>query len=339
MSGFNSGMNNIAAALVRRPQMQARNALYQAEAARNAAMIGEVNARTGLINTQAGDIQKKQAALEALAEEARGAITTDKQGRYVFDPQKAPNLTSALLATSKGGNDSAQTLGTFMKAGNSTMESDLDRSNKASIAAAADAERAARPVVAGNGSTVFSGDGSTVLGQAATTLAPGGTRLGPVDDGGNPAVEGAGVPLPAKSSAVDAQQARFEADAKLKMLELNKDWTPEQMSAFIKTGSPNLPAPPVTNVKDTRGIFARLINSGTIPVTNAAPATAGGNLSAVLTSTGNNAAPPQPAAPSAASSQIIPKAHIAYLQAHPDAAADFDAKYGSGASAKYLQPQ
>lgn len=34
-----------------------------------------------------------------------------------------------------------------------------------------------------------------------------------------------------------------------------------------------------------------------------------------------------------------PAAHIAYLQAHPEAAADFDAKYGAGASAQYLKPQ
>jgi len=35
---------------------------------------------------------------------------------------------------------------------------------------------------------------------------------------------------------------------------------------------------------------------------------------------------------------VIPKTHIAHLLANPDTAADFDAKHGEGAAAKYLDP-
>lgn len=57
------------------------------------------------------------------------------------------------------------------------------------------------------------------------------------------------------------------------------------------------------------------------------------NTTTHLPATGMDApAPPQPAATPAPS-------HVAYLQAHPETAGDFDAKYGQGASSQFLKPQ
>jgi len=283
LGGFNQAANNLSAAFIRRPAFAARNALYQAEAEKNAAMVGEVNARTGLYQNQSDltsarvkELAQKGQLVEALQNAAPAAQRAMLDGKF-DDPaiDQFTGATAALTGVDKGDiqKQMKQGLGTILAMqGKTPMAASVENPVSVNNNAVDNATRANRPVVAGNGSTVFSGDGSTVLGQAATTLAPGATRLSPAAGDDTPEAEGSGIPLPPKSSATDEQAAELERQAKLKVIEANKDtWTPAQVQAYIKTGSPDLAGqgkPAVTQVKDTRGIFARLMNNTPISVTN-----------------------------------------------------------------------
>lgn len=95
---------------------------------------------------------------------------------------------------------------------------------------------------------------------------------------------------------------------------------------FLGIGStadiPEVPPVPGTKTTTTRHVPSGTALPGQVPAGYPAPAAP---AAATL------AAPSQPGA------ITPPAAHIAYLQAHPEAAPDFDAKYGAGASAQYLK--
>jgi hypothetical protein len=204
LGGFNQGINNLTSALVRRPQFAARQQLLQAEAQRQGTMMDEERARTGLLNTQAGQITRQQEMLAQLAEEVQNATTTDSKGRIIIDPKHAGPLTAAFIQSSKGGNDAAETFKNFTAGANAPVESDLNRQNKLDL-------EANKPWAAPNNSTIM--QGTTPMGQAAATLAPGATRLSPAAGDDTPEVEGQGEALPPKSSA--AQGALATAMAKV----------------------------------------------------------------------------------------------------------------------------
>ena len=319
-AGFQQGMGTIGRALMMRPQLAARSALYQAEAQKNAAEVGEVNARTGLYKNQADKTATETSANNFQLEQVKGitsallksgAMTIDpKTGVTTLSPEAGSALFSAAVGSSKGGDDMALASGNILKALNAVPEAGLERQNKSSIAAASDAERAARPVVAGNGSTVFDPDG-TPIGEAATTLSPGQNRFaakglgdlfGNIQLNQNAQPEATGQPLPAKSSAVQAARRRFVGQ----VLNNEKLDTPEKRRVAIETYDNQTHSQPSS-------IVAAIQPALTAPVASA---------------------PGQPVpAPQ------IPPEHIAALLQNPDKASDFDQFYGQGAAARILSQQ
>ena len=191
----------------------------------------------------------KLADLESLSSESKAAYEAFQSG-----DMKNPAIGNYIARASKiTGESKGDIAGVFRKltgsavAGGGDVARGAAIENPVSVAnnAASVAERANRPVVAGNGSTVFSPAGEP-LATAATTLAPEATRFAPSTSITNALTQVAsGAPLPPKSSATDAQEAELQRQAKMAIITkgvTDSGWTPENVTQFIKTGSTNTPA-------------------------------------------------------------------------------------------------
>lgn len=173
-AGFTRGIGNIATAIAMQPRMRAVAAQRQAQ-------MAEMAARTVLLNTQNDDLQGRMSGTQSLADEAQGAMTVDAQGRITFDPNKAPNLVSALIRSSKGGNDASMSIANFTKGQNAPVEADLTREENLTralkVAQIGADERANRPLNVTD--TLMSPQGD-ILGQAAKTVPSGDILSAPV---------------------------------------------------------------------------------------------------------------------------------------------------------------
>ena len=304
MSGFNSGLNNLATAFARRPMFAARNQLYQAEAQKNQAMVDEVGARTGLYGSQKNKadadtqaVLKKLEATEKLGNLTAPALRAFQAGK-LDDPAIDAYVNAASVATDENKGDIVKAfrglLGTTVAASGDTAKAAAIE-NPVSVAnnAASVAERANRPVVAGNGSTLFTPAGQP-LATAADTLAPGATRFAPSTNITNALTQVAsGTALPPKSSGADQQQAELERQAKIETIKkgLDNGWSPEDVTRFINTGTTNAPSevpPPQSSIMSAIQPALMARQPGDVPtVWNSAPEAAAPAL-------------PAPAAPPAA---------------------------------------
>lgn len=172
-AGFTHGIGNIATAIAMQPRMRAAAAQRQAQ-------MAEMAARTGLLNTQNDDLQGRMSGTQSLADEAQGAMTVDAQGRITFDPNKAPNLVSALIRSSKGGNDASMSIANFTKGQNAPVEADLTREGNLTralqVAQIGADERANRPMIIPNGGTMATPEGD-LLAEGGANVPSGSIRL------------------------------------------------------------------------------------------------------------------------------------------------------------------
>ena len=280
ISGFDRGAGNIATAIARGPLYRRQ---MEDQARRQSALDANAQenmARARLLGTQADEITTQREMLNSLATEAQGALSTDEKGRFVFDPKKAPNLTAALMRTSKGGNDSSLALGNFMKSGNATIEADLDRQVELD-------KIKTKPA----GLTAVNTNGITgALTPNGAFVQPNQGRLNDIDK----IKVGNLVKQLAEIDAASEKLAETPNAAIARNLLNRRERLEKQLAEYDRRGQPA-----------------------------EQPAEAG--------EAGANAPAATPAAVD------IPQSHIDFLISNPDAAADFDEKYGKGMAAKYLK--
>ncbi|MEI6194640.1 MAG: hypothetical protein WCS42_09945 [Verrucomicrobiota bacterium] len=149
-AGLNQGVNNLTSALIRRPQLQARDALYRAEAERTAAQTGEAGARTGLLNTQnqRGQLQLSQALQLSERFKQPGAITQDAQGNIVIAKDAIGDVMGSMAGMGTGANDAASGIAGLMKAQNQPNQFNLTQALAKN-----------KPQVVGPGAVVLGPDG------------------------------------------------------------------------------------------------------------------------------------------------------------------------------------
>ncbi|MDE2101774.1 MAG: hypothetical protein KGL39_31295 [Patescibacteria group bacterium] len=225
--GFDRGIGNLGQAFMTIPRyaMMAkyRQQMLNTMGAREQAEGQESAARTALLTGQLAHLQSGDAAVNA----AGKASADYMQNLQVYkdNPTKenlqaledsTTSAAGALSVAQKNG-DPQKLATTFQKiiALNSVAGGNVQQGanfqDPVSVAnnAADNAEKAGRPVVAGNGSTVFTPAGQP-LAMAASTLNPGQTRLAPQNNIASALTQVAqGQPMQPKSSAYDTAKAQL----------------------------------------------------------------------------------------------------------------------------------
>jgi hypothetical protein len=327
------GVNSLGSAIVMAPRIRQQVALMQARQQADQAQAAEAASRGGLLDTQNQRAQLQLAQAMALANRFKqpGAITTDKDGNMVIDKGAIADVASAIGGMGTGANDAANGLANIFKSANAPVQAGLDRTSKESIAAAANAERAGRPVVVPNGATLMA-PGGAPLGSGGVTLNPGQQRFAPVSLAG-------ALSQPPASAAADQPPGENDAtDAGAPMAALSMQ-TPVAM--VPPKGTPAATMPPGVQAE----VFKALLQNeggGTNTQTalnglQAAMATANAPAAAPATAASSTVQPPT--GPLTMSG--IPVAHGQWLAAHPTPAnvASFEATYGKGSAAQFLNSQ
>ena len=317
------GVNSLGSAIVMAPRIRQQVALLQARQQADQAQAAEAASRTGLIDTQnqRGQFQLQQALALANRFQQPGAITKDKDGNMVIDKDAVADVASAIGGMGTGANDAAGGLANIFKSVNAPVQAGLERTSKESIAAASDAERANRPLVVPTGGTVMSPTG-TPLGSGGVTLNPGQQRFAPVS------LAGALSQPPGEDDATDA-------GAPTEPLSMQAP-----VAAVPAKASPAATLPPGVQAELFKALLA---NEG--GGTNTQTAITG--LQRAVATAAAPAAAPAVSAPAAQSSSSaltlsgIPVAHGQWLAAHPTPAnvASFEATYGKGSAAQFLNSQ
>lgn len=186
-------MGNIGQAMMTIPRIKAmqqyREQMAQTAQAREQSMAQEQAAREALLGSQKGladantkSVLKKLSLVEALQSKTAPALEA-LIARDMKNPAIDDYVNTASAATEESKGDVVKALqgllGSVTAAGGDTARG-AALMNPVSVAnnAADNAEKAGRPVVAGNGSTVFTPTGQPMA-TAATTLNPGQTRFSP----------------------------------------------------------------------------------------------------------------------------------------------------------------
>lgn len=333
---FNPWVNNIrgiGTMMMQMPAIRARaaaqreeSALRQAEITRAGAETGEANARTGLI----GSTQKKTDAQTAdLQDQTESGIRLSAALKKLVANPNDPDATGDAISEfghyfKKNPEQAAKAMGDLlshvmaMRGDTNFATQGSLQGNAASIAnnQANNTRIQNTPMVVPDNSVAIDKTTGQPVATSPQRLSMGQRLFTPGADNvtldTTPEVQGA--PAPAKSSAADAERSRLLAD-------------------LVKGGNSIDPSMTGTNAGTGLKLYDALAAKNGATGAGAAPTSAPASASAVPET---GIIVPGPAG-KAAPTVVIPPTHVAYLHAHPEAAGDFDAKYGAGSAAAFLK--